>query len=74
MLRGIFMPADVPQEAVDFYVDLFKKVAETPEWKSFMDKGAFNTTALSGDEYKAWVADAAARHKDLMDKAGFTKK
>lgn len=74
MLRGIFMPADVPQEAVDFYVDLFKKVAETPEWKSFMDKGAFNTTALSGDEYKKWVADAAARHKDLMDKAGFTKK
>src|SRR5512132_1245877 len=25
MLRGFFMPAGVPQDAVDFYVDLFKK-------------------------------------------------
>jgi putative tricarboxylic transport membrane protein len=74
MLRGIFMPSGVDQAAVDFYVDLFKKVAETDEWKSFMAKGAFNTTMLTGDEYKAWVQDAAARHQDLMDKAGFTKK
>ena len=74
MLRGIFMPADVPADAVAFYVDLFKKVAETPEWKSFMAKGAFNTTALTGEEYKAWVAEAADRHQKLMDAAGFTKK
>jgi len=74
MLRGIFMPPGVDQAAVDFYVDLFKKVAETDEWKSFMAKGAFNQTALTGDEYKAWVAAAADRHKKLMDEAGFTKK
>ncbi|MDH5534980.1 MAG: tripartite tricarboxylate transporter substrate-binding protein, partial [Betaproteobacteria bacterium] len=42
MLRGIFMPGAVPKEAVDFYVNLFKKVRETPEWKDFMEKGAFN--------------------------------
>ena len=71
MLRGFFMPADVPQEAVDFYVDLFKKVRETPEWKDFMATGAFNTTFMSGDEYRAWVQKAADTHKDLMTKAGF---
>ncbi len=71
MLRGFFMPADVPQEAVDFYVDLFKKVRETPEWQDFMAKGAFNTTFMSGDEFRAWVEKAAATHKDLMTKAGF---
>jgi putative tricarboxylic transport membrane protein len=73
MLRGIFMPAGVDQAAVDFYVDLFKKVAATDEWKSFMSKGAFNQTMMSGEEYKTWVADAEARHKDLMQKAGFLK-
>ena len=36
MLRGIFMPAGVDQEVVDYYVDLFQKVRETPEWKEFM--------------------------------------
>jgi putative tricarboxylic transport membrane protein len=73
MLRGIFMPPGVTDEQVAFYVDLFKKVAETDEWKAFLAKGAFNTTTLSGAEYKTWVAAAEARHKDLMSKAGFLK-
>jgi tripartite-type tricarboxylate transporter receptor subunit TctC len=71
MLRGIFMPAGVEQEAVDYYVDLFQKVRETPEWQEFMTKGAFNQSFMSGDEFKAWLTNAADLHKDLMTKAGF---
>jgi putative tricarboxylic transport membrane protein len=71
MLRGIFMPAGVEQEAVDYYVDLFTKVRETPEWKEFMAKGAFNQTFMTGDEFKAWLTNASGQHKDLMTKAGF---
>jgi putative tricarboxylic transport membrane protein len=73
MLRGIFMPAGVDQAAVDYYVDLFKKVRETPEWKEFMIKGAFNQTFMTGDEFKTWLTSTAALHKDLMAKAGFIK-
>ena len=36
MLRGIFMPAEATKDQVAYYVDLFKKVRETPEWKEFM--------------------------------------
>jgi tripartite-type tricarboxylate transporter receptor subunit TctC len=71
MLRGIFMPAGVEQAAVDYYIDLFKKVRETPEWKEFMAKGAFNQSFVTGEEFKAWLTKAAATHKDLMTKAGF---
>jgi putative tricarboxylic transport membrane protein len=71
MLRGIFMPAGVEQEQVDFYIDLFSKVRETPEWQDFMSKGAFNTTFMTGDEYEAWVAEAAETHQNLMAEAGF---
>ena len=71
MLRGIFMSPGVSQEAVDYYVALFQKVRETPEWKEFMAKGAFSRSFKSGDEFKAWVANAAGLHKDLMTKAGF---
>jgi tripartite-type tricarboxylate transporter receptor subunit TctC len=74
MLRGIFMPAGVDQEVVDYYVDLFQKVRETSEWKDFVAKGAFSNTFMSGDEYKAWVADAAEVHKNLMTNAGFLAK
>ena len=71
MLRGIFTSPGVSQEAVDYYVALFQKVRETPEWKEFMAKGAFSQSFKSGDEFKAWVANAAGLHKDLMTKAGF---
>jgi hypothetical protein len=46
MLRGIFMPARATKEQVGFYVELFKKVRETPEWKTLMNNGAFNTTFI----------------------------
>jgi putative tricarboxylic transport membrane protein len=71
MLRGIFMPAGVTKDQVDFYVTLLKKIRETPEWKEFMEKGAFNQTALSGEKYKAWVAKEEERHYNLMKEAGF---
>lgn len=74
MLRGIFMPADVKPEVVEYYVGLFQKIRETPEWQDFIAKGAFTNTFKSGDEYKDWVASAADLHKDLMTKAGFLAK
>jgi putative tricarboxylic transport membrane protein len=65
------MSPGATQEQVDYYVDLFKKVRETPEWKDFMEKGAFNTTFMSGKEFRDWVSKAADTHRGLMEKAGF---
>ena len=74
MLRGIFMPGGVTPEQVEFYVDLFKKVRATPEWKEFMEKGAFNQTFMTGKEYADWVAKNEALHHELMKEAGFLAK
>jgi tripartite-type tricarboxylate transporter receptor subunit TctC len=71
MLRGIFMPSEVKPEHVEYYVSLFKKVFETPEWKDLMERGAFNQTRLAGKEYADWVAREEARHVALMKGAGF---
>ena len=49
MLRGIFMPPGVKAEHVAYYVDLFKRVMATNDWKSFMEQGAFNQTFMTGD-------------------------
>ena len=74
MLRGIFMPGGVSKDVVDFYIGLFNKVRATPEWADFMAKGAFNTTFMTGEEYRKWVDNAEKTHKDLMTKAGFLAK
>ena len=71
MLRGIFTSPGATPDQVAYYVELFKKVRETPEWKDFMSKGAFNTTFLTDDDYKKWLTEAAERHRSLMEKAGF---
>ncbi|MBK8064800.1 MAG: tripartite tricarboxylate transporter substrate binding protein [Betaproteobacteria bacterium] len=71
MLRGIFMAPGVSPDQVKFYTDLIAKVRETKEWKEFIEKGAFNTTALAGKEYADWVAKEEARHVSLMKSAGF---
>ena len=71
MLRGIFMPAGVTPDQVNYYVELFKKVRATPEWKDLMERGAFNQTALTGKEYADWVSREEARHVGLMKAAGF---
>ena len=71
MLRGIFMPGGVTADQVKYYVDVLKKVQQTPEWKQLMEQGAFNTTSLEGKEYADWVAREEARHVALMKSAGF---
>ncbi|HEY8564587.1 MAG TPA: tripartite tricarboxylate transporter substrate-binding protein [Beijerinckiaceae bacterium] len=71
MMRGIFMPPGVTPAQVKFYVDLLEKVRATPEWKELMTSGAFNTTSLTGDAYRDWVAKEEERHRKLMKEAGF---
>jgi putative tricarboxylic transport membrane protein len=71
MLRGIFMPPGVTPQQVAFYVDLFKKVMATEDWKKFMEDGAFNQTFMTGDEFKKWVENNDTLHHDLMKEAGF---
>jgi len=71
MLRGIFMGPGATPAQVGFYVDLFKKVMATPEWKKFMEDGAFNQTFLAGPEFTKWVAANDKLHHDLMKEAGF---
>jgi tripartite-type tricarboxylate transporter receptor subunit TctC len=71
MLRGIFMPPGATPEQVAFYVELFKKVRALPEWKDFMDKGAFKQTFMSGQEYVDWLGKNEQMHRELMKQAGF---
>ena len=71
MLRGIFMPPGVSPDQVAFYTDLFKKVRALPEWKEFMDKGAFNQTTLSGQPFFDWLGKNEQMHRVLMKEAGF---
>ena len=74
MLRGIFMAPGVTKDQTDFYIDLLKKVRDTPEWKEYMEKGAFNQTTMTGEDYVKWLGAAENQHRELMKEAGFMAK
>ena len=74
MLRGIFMAPGVTPDQVAYFTELLKKVRETPDWKEYMEKGAFNRTSMSGPEFRKWLEGAETMHKQLMVEAGFMAK
>jgi tripartite-type tricarboxylate transporter receptor subunit TctC len=71
MLRGIFMPAGATPPQLAFYENLLARVRETPEWRDLMQQGAFNTTTLTGEAFRAWLEREEDRHRSLMQEAGF---
>jgi putative tricarboxylic transport membrane protein len=68
------MAPGVTPDQVAYYNDLLTKVRATPEWKEYMEKGAFNTTSMSGPEFVKWLEAAEANHRKLMTEAGFMAK
>ncbi|MEY2893673.1 MAG: hypothetical protein RJA98_3581 [Pseudomonadota bacterium] len=69
MLRGVFMPAQVTPAQQAYYVALFDKLRQLPEWQAFMVRGAFRQTAMSGAEFVQWLERTEAFHRTLMREA-----
>jgi tripartite-type tricarboxylate transporter receptor subunit TctC len=74
MLRGIFAAPGIPQDVQSWYVSLFNKVTETPEWSEFTDKGGLKRAFLSGPDFVSWLERTEALHKDLMARGELLKK
>ena len=73
MLRGIFMPPGVSKEVQEWYIELFRKVTETPEWKKYVSDSALKSAFLTGSAYVKWLEEKEGLTKDLMKKGGLIK-
>ena len=73
MLRGIFAPPGITQEQQDYYVNLLKKVTETPEWQKYISDFGLKSAFLTGPDYVKWVGEQEGIHKNLMTKGGLIK-
>jgi putative tricarboxylic transport membrane protein len=71
MLRAIFLPGKVTAEQTAFYVDLFKRVSETTEYKDYMEKQALKPAFLTGADMLKFLEQDDALNKQLMTEAGF---
>jgi tripartite-type tricarboxylate transporter receptor subunit TctC len=71
MLRAMFLPGKVTPEQSAFYVDLFRKVSQTAEYKDYMEKQALKPIFLSGKEMLKFLEEDDKLNKNLMTEAGF---
>ena len=74
MLRAMFLPGKVPKDVQAFYLDLFRKVTQTAEYKEYMEKQALKPVFYSGDEMIKFLEKDEALNKQLMTEAGFVAK
>ena len=71
MLRGMFMPGKVSPAQQAYYVGLFKRVLETPEWKAYVERNALLPDYRDGAAFVEFLTQDEQRHKELMARAGF---
>jgi tripartite-type tricarboxylate transporter receptor subunit TctC len=71
MPRTVWLPANVPADAVAYYTDLLKKVSETPEWKEYIERTSQTARFLSGEDLKKFVAEDDAKNRKVFEKEGW---
>lgn len=74
MPRTVWLPADVPADAVTYYANLLEKVSKTPEWQEFVQRTAQTAKFMKGKELADFVAKDEAANKKVFENEGWVAK
>ncbi|WMT88111.1 tripartite tricarboxylate transporter substrate binding protein [Pelagibacterium sp. 26DY04] len=70
-LRAIVMPADVPQEALDYWVERFEALATSDLWREeYVNRHNLEARFVAGEELQALFDQTNATFDALMTEAG----
>lgn len=69
--RTVWLPGKVTAEQAAFYVDLMRKVQDTPEWKEYVERTSQTDTFLTGDALSKFIADDITRTHDVAAEEGW---
>jgi len=70
MQRSFVGPADMPDAAVAYYTDMFKKVSETQEWQKYAADEALDAEFLSGEALQQFLLDGRDTHEKILKSMG----
>lgn len=72
--RTVFMPGGVTDEQREFYVELMRKVVQTPEFKEYVVRNALVPTFLEGKDLVTYLEKDIARVTPVFTEAGWLRK
>ncbi|NDV86574.1 tripartite tricarboxylate transporter substrate binding protein [Aurantimonas aggregata] len=70
-LRGVVMPPEVPEEAVAYWEDVFKQVAESDAWKEqYLDRFGDEPRFASSEEFAEILKETNDLYAGMMEQTG----
>ncbi len=73
MQRSVVAPPGMPKEAQDFYVEVFRKVNDSAEWKEYTSKKALNRAWLTGGDLMTYFVAEREKHREILKSMGEIK-
>lgn len=70
MQRSFVAPKGMPAEAVAYYTEMFRQVAETEEWKTYTADNALVADFLTGDALQAYFLEEREKHAAVLAAMG----
>ncbi|MEH2483218.1 putative tricarboxylic transport membrane protein [Nitrobacteraceae bacterium AZCC 2146] len=69
--RTVWLPGKVTADQAAFYVDLVKKVQNTPEWKEYIDRTSQTDTFLTGNTLSKFIEEDVKRTHEVAAQEGW---
>jgi len=66
--RGVWTSKDVPDEAIDFYVDAFRKIYESDQFAEYTRKNSMSADFITGDALDQMIANEIATFTEIAEK------
>jgi putative tricarboxylic transport membrane protein len=73
MMRAIFAPPGISDEARAGLVELFRRISNDPEWLQFAEKTGLKATFITGDDLMKFAEDYETKHIGIMKAQGWIK-
>ena len=68
IMRAVMAPPGLSQQQQQFWIDVFKKVFDSDEWKKFMTDNALQPDFKSGLEFRQFILQYQQLHQEIATK------
>jgi putative tricarboxylic transport membrane protein len=68
IMRAVMAPPGLSQAQQQFWIDVFKKVFDSDEWKKFMTDNALQPSFKSGLDFRQFILQYQQLHQDIATK------
>ena len=71
MPRAVYLPPNVPAEAVTFWSGVLRKVFETQEWQEYIARTSQSANFMTGDAFRKFIAMDEDRSRKVFAEQGW---